>query len=734
MIQVSLEEGCKTMRPLRDFLSHMARNYPYEEGTESTCKSDFASLHVLVAGSQNPSSVLRIVAEVRAAAKEKQSPRALLATFGALPQGRRLLEINESQAQGTIDSLKFIGKLDEVANKAKSLSLVVRGAISDVKGLDKMIDASLSLVDSFVAAQKAVVNAAQDLVVDTQENQSYTTTVNEAQEHLAALIRGCARKHISLEGEQWLKSQIEALQVGGALTAVPNFKITCFSNVNLKKLGCPLQEIPDLLSFYKASSELQGFMETLVGVMSVSGSDHAEKQSLAATQTFAAVKLWIQTEKAVTVSFRELHQWTCQVKELLTASVTKHCISAWSQVMKKPLLLLSNIMSVGWGKTSLNLETSDVTSAISACADAGLLSTGFECAGEPRPDGAGHVPAATEMDGNVDMVSAAEFVKRVLEAACKLCDANSSTNDAEAFILKAHATKCTRAALCKVKFLVSESNDLDAAPPSGETLAQHGYHIFCISISKHYDIESYESYDIILIPYRTKSCDIILIPYRIISHHIKSYHIIFIQNHTIPHHIISYHIISYHIISYHIISYHLISSHHITSSSSSSSSPSSSPPSYHIIDHIISYHTSYHIISYHIISYHIIHHIISYHIISYHIISGHIISYHISSYHITSHLITITIITIITIISYHIIHHIISYHTSYHVISYHIMSCHTMSYHITSYHTFIIIIIIIITTIIIITIISYHTIHHMISSHLIASHISTSHHISSSSP
>ena len=454
------------MRPIRDFLGHMARNYPYEEGVDFTCKSDFASLHVLVAGSQNPSSVLRIVMEVRNAAKAKQSPRALLATFGALPQGRRLLELNEGQAQGTLDSLKHIGQLDEVANKARSLTLVVKGGVNDVKALAKMIDAALSLVDNFVAAQKACVLAAQDLVVDTQDNQSYSTTVSEAQEQLSELIRCCARKHISLEGKQWLTVQIEALKTGGVLTSVPDFKITCLSNVNLKKLGCPLQEIPDLLSFYKASSELQGFMETLVGVMKLPGVDHAEKQRVAATQAFSAVKGWIHAEKAVTVSFRELHEWTCQVRDLVTDAVTKLCTSAWGQVMKKPVSLLSNIISIGWGKTSLNLEESDVSSSITACADAGLLSTGFGCAESDHVAGA---------DANVDMVRAAEFAKCLLEASCKLCDAHASTNDVEAMIMKAQAMKLVRLALFEVKFLVMEANLPEAVPVSPETLT----HLAC---------------------------------------------------------------------------------------------------------------------------------------------------------------------------------------------------------------------------------------------------------------
>ena len=456
--EVTLDGDSDAMKPLRGFLRYMMNNYPFEGGDNApTCKTDFGCLHILVNGSQNPSSVVRAVSEVKAACKQKQSPRALLATFGAIPQGRRLLDQADSQAQCTLENLKHIGQLDDVAGKAKQLSSAVVKVIGDSAGLSRVIGAAIALLDSFVSAQKACVAAASDQVVDTQENQSYSTTVSEAQEALSDLIRGCAAKHVMIECRPWLQNQVTSLKDMGTMSELPEFKITCMENVNLKRLGCALQEIPDLMAFYTASRELTKNLQTLTTVLTMAG-DTVEQERSAATNVCGCVQRWISAEKALTVSFRDLHTLTNEVKDLIITSVTRLCVTAWGKIMSRPSSLLVRIMEVGWGKPSLDLENSDLTAAVDACSDACLLSTGFRCAADP---GCGEADTSGQ---DKNLCNAAKFVKCVLEAAGSMCDSAADNKDPmQSYVQRAQAMKLVRTGLATVGIISIESDCMEAS-------------------------------------------------------------------------------------------------------------------------------------------------------------------------------------------------------------------------------------------------------------------------------
>ena len=460
LCQANLDEDNQAMVPLRGFLHHMMNHYPmFNDKQDGTCRDDFASLHTLVSGSQNPSLVIRCATEVRAAAKEKQSPRVLLATFGAFPQGRRLLDMASTKAQTTMANLQHIGRLDGVISKAQQIKTVVLGVASNAAALSKVIDASIQLVDELLSAQKDCVAAAQDQVIDTQDNQTYSTTVCEAQEALVDLIRGIAEKHVVIEAEPWLKNQLSTMRETSTFTLAskPEFKISCFSNVNLKKLGSPIQEIPDLLSFYTASADLKELMETCAVVMGSTTADHAEKQRTNATQLCMALQTWIEKEKALTVSFRRLHACSSELKEALTLSVSKVCLGAWGRVMAKPSETLWKIVSIGWAKPSLDMEKSDISAISSACSDACLLATGTKCAADTDAHSEGPRQLSTP-DLHTHMCNAAEFVKLVVEASGKVCDANACPEQdlVTARLAKAHAMKLIHKALVKVGLVTGD--------------------------------------------------------------------------------------------------------------------------------------------------------------------------------------------------------------------------------------------------------------------------------------
>ena len=462
------------MKPLRDFLRNMMERYPYDNHDSGTCKDDFAALCALVITAQNPASVARRVAEVRSAAKQKESPRALLATFGSLAQGRRLLELSDTQAQGTLENLKHIGALDEVASKAVLMNQMARSNMTVVESLHKMIDATIELLDNLLSAQRACVSAAQDLIVDTQKNASYMRTLSEAQEAVAELIRSCLHKHMSMEFRPWLSQQIELLKQGQSWEPAPDFKIKCFANTGIKKLGCRLQEVPDLTCFYKASHELASLTKALASVMMVS--DDKQTQRTTATRACTALQEWINSEKALTVSFRDIHTLTTELKELLIAHVTKLCSSAWRHVMQSPSSVLATIMQVGWGRSSMAIEQTDLTSAIDACSDACLLSTGFRCTTDAAQPTSQH---SDEVE-HAQMSGIAMFVKCVIQATSKMCDANVAENALHAQISRAEATKLIRAALVSAKLLKCEPSETSCPVPVDEESAELLGHVLAV--------------------------------------------------------------------------------------------------------------------------------------------------------------------------------------------------------------------------------------------------------------
>ena len=293
------------MKPLREFTMHMMGHYPFEGpiADHDVVRDDFGLIGELMMDGRNPSSVLRSVNDVRSA---KQ--RSILATFGALPQGRRLLDMSETHAKRTLESLKHISKLDGVASKAHALKdLCTMCAAAD--DLNAVVDALVQLLDEFTSVKR---ECAEHDDAGEGDGGSYAKTLSEAQDGLADLVQVCTERQFILEGKPWILAQVDSLKTAHVMNPLPDFKIGCLSNLStnfLKQLGRPLAEVPDLLGLYTHIRAMVTSLDTVAKarLLAQAGTDGIDAQRTAATRACAALQEFVTSSKAFTTSFRLHH-------------------------------------------------------------------------------------------------------------------------------------------------------------------------------------------------------------------------------------------------------------------------------------------------------------------------------------------------------------------------------------------------------------------------------------------
>ena len=136
------------MEPLLDFLTAMSKP---ETLPDAQTASDFADLlYIIKATSTNPADTTRAIQSVLS---DSSSDRPILASFNALAQGKKFLELADEFANAKLESNRFLTQLDSVRVECTAFTEAVDNHETEID-ISAMVDESLRVCGRYLAACK----------------------------------------------------------------------------------------------------------------------------------------------------------------------------------------------------------------------------------------------------------------------------------------------------------------------------------------------------------------------------------------------------------------------------------------------------------------------------------------------------------------------------------------------------------------------------------------------------
>ena len=348
------EHDCEELEPLRGYVGEMAARFSIEPG-----KRDFGIISIIInAPACNPQEV----DDALKALKNEASPdRNILASFKAIPQGKKIMAQAEESQQGQQHLLEVSKQLIDIQNRCESFRLTVA---------DSTID---SAVQKVAGECTSLRTALQKVKSDHEGSQKALVGARKAVEDFAYAVM---KQHAVSGGAPYLSTQGKTLQASRIMSAPQTFSVLGINDLLAKSTVERVIAIDDLAAFYKDCSQMAAWVEGLLKVPTgedSSVSDELKKVSVELCQGF---KSWQKTESRVKCSVPGFEEVTDTVSDGLQAIVNDSSEKVWKCAMAQPIALMSLIVKDAKNHPDPKLDV--LRKALASIPDAQLLATGIQ--------------------------------------------------------------------------------------------------------------------------------------------------------------------------------------------------------------------------------------------------------------------------------------------------------------------------------------------------------------------
>ena len=338
------------MDPIRGFVSKMAEAFP-----ETSNQQDFQHINlVLTAKDSSPHEVQTAIDALK---NEASAERYVLASFKALQQGKKLMSMAEEFIKSKTHLVKVIGDLDSISNKCNTQTMAM-SSLSIDQGI-KALHGECSLLRT-VSSQVSADDVAG------------TKALHAAKDAVSALATALLKRHITLEGNQYLETQCATLTASRVMSRPPSFSVLNVNDIVEKTVGSRVTGFDDLKSFYHSMGAVAEATDALLRVAPDLDDSKQKMQSISVQlcQSFQGLKSELVK---VNCSCREMNDAATKLQTCLEDLVGQASVKVWEAAMSQPVAVLVDLVKK---------ETTDkaaLEKAIGCIPDAKLLATGTQC-------------------------------------------------------------------------------------------------------------------------------------------------------------------------------------------------------------------------------------------------------------------------------------------------------------------------------------------------------------------
>ena len=373
--QVSLEPSESieaSFEPLVTFVEKMSfvEKLPDKQSSE-----DFGHiLSILKASSTSPTKTSKAVQEVKESAS---ADRMILATFNALPQGKRFLELADESCQKKLKANEHLLKFDTVRAEC--------AAFSESFDSGRQPPDMKMLVDESWRLAKEYATAASSPSVGLDSTHASTVAAKkDASNALSEFIADLAKSHLATESLEWVGQQCrraekEENDTVFSLDSVPAWHILRLRGVEAKYASGAEELICLVITFHDATAELGKCLNAAF----------AEAASLdrnKATTLCSSFSVWRNSQSSLVQKLRDTSPTFIEALTCLSTHLQRKvgtCFqSAWVTMMEKPISVLLEIARKAAEADSgllkaLAATSLDISSLMEICNDAGFIVTGM---------------------------------------------------------------------------------------------------------------------------------------------------------------------------------------------------------------------------------------------------------------------------------------------------------------------------------------------------------------------
>ena len=320
--QVTIESSSDETHPLRGFLECMSTKFarPGSGLDAYSTQKDFGLLSLVANGaSSSPEDVHEAVNTIKTQGK---GDRSVLASFNALPQGKKLIAQCEEKAETQVHSKKICHEFQKVVSESETLQSALDGCTTEhgMKGVT-------SLTSSFKAAATA------SSAVGEEEDEAVKKVRESAKNALLAYAKSLVQHHCKRELEPWLDTQCKTLSGSKLMSQPPGFAILNLQSLLQKTLGETLVGLDDLDRFYKACSELGKITDCVLRTSSTDAVEYRE-QTVKLCQSLSG---FTTASSKLTCSIPDLFKPLEKLSTCANQLVNQACSDVWRESISLPL-------------------------------------------------------------------------------------------------------------------------------------------------------------------------------------------------------------------------------------------------------------------------------------------------------------------------------------------------------------------------------------------------------------
>lgn len=362
-------KSSETAEPLVEFVSAMT-NQDILKGTQAG--DDFRSiLTVMKAGTTNPMNVSRAVQEIKEAAS---ADRMILATFKAMPQGKRYLDLAEEFAADKVKCIEHLKTLDTVRVECTAFTEAI--ACGKMYESKMLVDECWRLGRLFADALKQTSDQKKDGA--DADGQAVENAKKDSKQSLCDFVDVVVATHLVSESQAWIQDQLKSASNDpgwalGELYAWDFFRLRDFNTKCCCDQG-PSSMLLLTMAFHDASASL---------VKAFRDYDKCADRSVA-TSLCSSFTSWreclVGLNKKIAESFSDYSKTVDLLKVSIEGKIDHIFKGAWRGALVKPLELFCKLMSgVQDGGLIACVEKLEIDTdgLLEACSQASFLVTGL---------------------------------------------------------------------------------------------------------------------------------------------------------------------------------------------------------------------------------------------------------------------------------------------------------------------------------------------------------------------
>lgn len=364
---MALEEQNDDTEPLKSFLVCMSQRF-----SDPQSRSDFETLLTVVSGAT--SSPQHVHLAVETVNKESSPDRSVLASFKAIPQGKRFLSLCEAASAGRAHIQSACEAFQSVTKECEALALVIDG--------EKSGEAVRKFTSSHASYKTAFAQAQQHL-----EEEAVKSAIARAKNSLIVYVKKLSSHQCKRELVPWMETQEKTLAASRIMSKPPAVDVMTLRPVIEKAFGEDLAELHDLDAFLNASSSVANEIEALLRLTV----DQPREKREAAVRLCQQYSQWLEGSKKLTCSFPFTFANVDNMKTAINGIVESNCTAVWTESISAPRSVLVELINLNGNFESVkeaaenntDKEAQDRASeALKSIADAKLLVTGLSDSAE----------------------------------------------------------------------------------------------------------------------------------------------------------------------------------------------------------------------------------------------------------------------------------------------------------------------------------------------------------------